>query len=297
MARGFGGFWNCDPLLPLAVRPGCVVAYAVDMAVTGGKPLSAYLRLCRDSHAGAYEFWGGVASPKTSSATFVRRLIAAEFKPVFQLGEVADTAGGRFSNQNDLEGVVYLDNFSEVTLLRPLLVVSDLSPILLPPARPGKSVDSKPRTIGNGQRRTGARQLEDRSAEPLPTVLYGLAGGPRTEPAALQRLTTPSDDVGAILIGEQADLFEFVSAHRGSTPQALRLVGADGASGLRGGEKPESEDLVIRFKGGERPGEYRATVRIVTQAMNAGTLSAGQPGEPPINLHFVDLPVSIQVGP
>ena len=112
----------------------------------------------------------------------------------------------------------------------------------------------------------------------------------------MQRLTSPCDDVGAVILSEQAELFEFVSEHRGATPQTLRLLGADGTSGLRGGPTPESESVVIRFRGADRPSEYRATLRIVTQAMNAGVLSAGQPGEPPINLHYLDIPLSVRVG-
>jgi sialate O-acetylesterase len=140
IARGFGGVWNCDPLLPLAVRPGCVAAYSVDMAVTGGKPLSAYMRLCQNANASGYQFWGGVPLPRTASATFVRRQIAAVFAPVFDLSG-PDTAGGLFSHQNHAEGAVFLDNFSEVTLLRPLLTVSDTGPVTLPPKRsPGQSV-------------------------------------------------------------------------------------------------------------------------------------------------------------
>jgi hypothetical protein len=54
---------------------------------------------------------------------------------------------------------------------------------------------------------------------------------------------------------------------------------------------------VVRFRGADRPGEYRATLRIVTQAMNAGVLSAGQPGEPPIHLHYLDIPLSVRVSP
>jgi hypothetical protein len=54
---------------------------------------------------------------------------------------------------------------------------------------------------------------------------------------------------------------------------------------------------VVRFRGADRPGEYRATLRIVTQAMNAGVLSAGQRGEPPINLHYLDIPLSVRVSP
>lgn len=295
IARGFGCVWNCDPLLPLAVRPGCVAAYSVDMAVTGGKPLSAYLRLCQSANASGYQFWGGVPLPRTASAVFVRRQIAAVFAPVFDLSG-PDTAGGLFSHQNNAEGAVFLDNFSEVTLLRPLLTVSDTGPITLAPAKPGQSVVSAPRTVTNGQWRTCPRQLDDAPAEPVPTVLYGLAGCPRTEPHHMQRLAAPCDDVGAVILGEQAELFEFLSEHRGAAPQTLRLLGADGASGLRGGPTAESESVVVRFRGADRSGEYRATLRIVTQAMNAGVLSAGQPGEPPIHSHYLDIPLGVRVG-
>jgi len=128
-------------------------------------------------------------------------------------------------------------------------------------------------------------------------VLYGLAGFSRSEPNHMQRLTAPCDDVGAVILGEQAELFEFVSEHQGTLPQTLRFLGADGTSGLRGGPTAESESVVIRFRGADRPGEYRATLRIVTQAMNAGLLSAGQPGEPPVNLHYLDIPLSVRVSP
>ena len=58
----------------------------------------------------------------------------------------------------------------------------------------------------------------------------------------------------------------------------------------------ESESVVVGFRGADRPGEYRATLRIVTQAMNAGVLSAGQLGEPPIHLHYLDIPLRVRVG-
>jgi len=304
MARGFGCFWNCDPLLPLVVRPGCVSAYSLDMAVTGGKPLSAYMRLCRHSNATGHEFWGGIPLPRTASATFVRRQIAGVFAPV-NLAALAGggpppynrsgTAGGLFAN-NGGEGAVFLDNFSDVTLLRPLLTVSDTAPITLPQAKPGQSVVSALRTITNGQRLTCPRQLDDAPAEPVSTVLYGLAGCPRMEPHHMQELTADDvGDVGAVILGEQAELFEFTGEHRGATPQALRFLGEDGKNGLRGGPAPESEPVVIRFRGADRPGEYLAKLRIVTQAMNAGVLSAGEPGEPPVNLHYLDIPISVRV--
>ena len=305
MARGFGCFWNCDPLLPLPIRPGCVSAYSFDMAVTGGKPLLAYMRLCRHSNATGHEFWGGVPLPRTASATFVRRQVASVFAPIHLAAlaggygglNASDSAGGIFANNSE-GGAVFLDNFSEVTLLRPLLTVSETGPITLPQVKPGQSAVSAPRTITNGQRRTCPRQLDDAPAEPVSTVLYGLAGCRRTEPHHMQELT--ADDaagVGAVILGEQAGLFEFTGEHRGATRQALRFLGADGKSGLRGGSAPESESVVMRFRGADRPGEYRAKLRIVTQAMNAGVLSAGQPGEPPINLHYLDIPISVRVSP
>jgi hypothetical protein len=101
--------------------------------------------------------------------------------------------------------------------------------------------------------------------------------------------------VGAVILGEQAELFEFTSEHRGTTPQTRRFLGADGTSGLRGGPTPESESVVIRFLGADRLGDYQATLRIVTQATNAGVLSAGQRGEPPIHLHYLDIPLSVRV--
>ena len=209
--------------------------------------------------------------PKTASATFVRRQIAAEFRPVFWHVE-PDGVYGRFANLNDGPGAIFLDNFSDVTLLRPLLALSDTGPIVLPAAKPGESVVSPLRTVSNGQRRTAPRQLDDRPAEQVATVLYGMAGVPRTEPAVRQRLTEPSDDVGAVLLGDQAGLFEFVNRRRGSASRSLHFRGAKGTSGLRGGQNPESTELVVRFKGSDRPGEYRTTVRIVTQAMNTGVL-------------------------
>jgi hypothetical protein len=264
------------------------------MAVSGGKPLSAYMRLCQKSDASGYQFWGGIPLPRTASASFVRRQIAAAFAPVFDLAD-PDTAGGLFSHQESAEGAVFLDDFSDVTLLRPRLEISDRGPIVLPETKVGQSAVSTPRTVTNGQRRVGLRQLDDARAESVPTILYGLANCPRREPCHMQRVVTPSDDIGAVILGKQAERFEFVSEHRGTTPQTLRFLGSDGVGGLHGGPAPESESLTIRFQGADRPGEYQATLRVVTQAMNASVLSAGHPGEPPVNLHYLDLPLRVRV--
>ena len=65
------------------------------------------------------------------------------------------------------------------------------------------------------------------------------------------------------------------------------LAQALGESGLIGGQS----DARVGVGGADR-----VALRIVTQAMNAGVLSAGQPGEPPVNLHYLDIPLSIRVG-
>ena len=75
----------------------------------------------------------------------------------------------------------------------------------------------------------------------------------------------------------------------------MKLIGPDGQPGLVGGQAPESEPLVVCFLGADKPGEYAATVRIVTQAGNAGILSSARPGEPPVNLYYVDVPIRAKV--
>jgi hypothetical protein len=51
----------------------------------------------------------------------------------------------------------------------------------------------------------------------------------------------------------------------------------------------------VRFRGSDRPGDFSATVRIVTQAGNVGRLSSGADGEPLPQLFYVDIPVSVAV--
>ncbi len=53
--------------------------------------------------------------------------------------------------------------------------------------------------------------------------------------------------------------------------------------------------LVIQFRGAIGPGEYRATLRIVTQARKAGMRSVALPGEPPISLRYLDIPIRVRV--
>lgn len=75
--------------------------------------------------------------------------------------------------------------------------------------------------------------------------------------------------------------------------KGVKLVGADGEPSLTGGKTPEEEILSVRFKGGNAPGIKSATLRIVTQAANLGCLSQGKTNEPPANLSYLDIPISV----
>ena len=77
----------------------------------------------------------------------------------------------------------------------------------------------------------------------------------------------------------------------------LKLVGADGLSGLIGGQAPESEELVVRLTGTAKPGDYAATLRIVTQAANIGRRSIDDAVEPPEAFYYLDIAVIAHVKP
>jgi hypothetical protein len=62
-----------------------------------------------------------------------------------------------------------------------------------------------------------------------------------------------------------------------------------------GGSNAEQETFTVRFKGAKASGKFSATLRIVTQATNLGTLSQGQKNEPPANLHYLDIPIHVSV--
>jgi sialate O-acetylesterase len=293
ITAGLGYAWNCDPIREHAVRPGCVVGYSVDIAAGAGEgPATGYMRLCQDSHAGGYQAWG-IPLISTAGQEFVRRHVAHRLSAEHVVP--GNSAGTLFGN-HDGRRPVYLDNLSVVTVLRPTLQLTDGSPIDLGTAGRGKRAESKPRAISNGQTRTLTQLLQDgEQAAAVATILYGLAGAAPNGWKHLQVMTEATDHVGAVLTGPSAERFEFVSEHRGATPRELKLIGPDGQPGLVGGQAPESEPLVVRFLGADQPGEYAATVRIVSQAGNVGVLSFARPGEPPVNLYYLEIPVRVKV--
>jgi len=300
IADGLGYTWNCEPVAELAVRPGCVAGYSVDVAVAKGAGEQAgYMRLCQNSSATGYRNWGGIPLITTRSETFVRRHVAHLFADWVRPGRYA---GALFANhltprRSKAEGALFLDNFSAVTILRPVAQISGTRPIDLGTVKPGQKRDAPVRTITNAQRCTLGRLLSDgQRPAAVATVLYGLAGMKRDGKGFVQRLTARTDHVGVILIGEQADKFALVGEHAAADGRSVKLIGQDGRGGLLGGPKPETERFVVRFVGSDASGRYRAIVRIVTQAGNVGVISTCRPGEPPFNLHYVDIPVAVVVG-
>ncbi len=186
-------------------------------------------------------------------------------------------------------GELFVDDFDGIHWLRARLGLSDANAIDLGVVAAGKTVDSAARTIFNAQPKVGMN--EDKL---IATILYG-AGHLRApaDPNIVWMQT--SDDVGAEILGDSAALFEFVTEHKGDSARSLKLIGADGKAGLVGGETPESEPLVLRFLGADKPGKYSATLRLCTTAGNLGTVSQGRPGEPMANLFYLDIPVTVTV--
>jgi hypothetical protein len=108
----------------------------------------------------------------------------------------------------------------------------------------------------------------------------------------MQNLIEPTDHVGVVLTGKDADKFELVGAN--ADGKSVKLIGNDKKPGLLGGENPESESFSVRLKNGVPPGGYQAAVRIVTQAVNTGVRSAGETNEPHLNLYYTDLLIQAQ---
>lgn len=295
VAGNSGYAWNSDPLHPNSVRAGNVVGYSVDAAVdVEGATTHGYMRLANDAYAGGSDMWG-IPIATVNSAKFLPLSMAQRISEAIQDG---GGMGGTWGNQvpGDGKATLYLDNFSPLTVLRPQLGLSSTEALNLGQVAANAEVRSNKMSITNSQKGTLTRQLNP--AEPktrVATVLYGVASFKADDKKFEQRISTPTDHVGAILTGSQAELFEFVTANPGNTPRELKLVGVDGKPGLVGGPEPESEEVVVRFKGAPQPGTYATTLRIVTQAANMGTHSLLKAGEPPYNLFYVDIPVSVTV--
>lgn len=209
--------WDSDITESNTFRPGTIFGYSVTLAAPDG-PATAYLRLCADSSAGAYQYWGGVIEVKVCSPKFVPFPVASRMTDRFDLNGVAGAGVGIHVANSGTTGTLYVDALSEVTVIRPKLSISDTAPI------------------------------------DLGTVRRGVANVKLTLEWGVGHAWDATDHVGAKILGGDAAHFEFVSEHRGSSPQELKLVGADKQGGLLGGPNPESEELVVKFTGSNEPG-------------------------------------------
>jgi len=293
----YGYDWNSDLFEPNHFRPGTVTGYAIDITAGPGSAMqTGYMRLCGHSTSGGSNYWGGIPTVTTSSTQFVTRQIANRMTTKFDLDGRGMGVGTLFANHSP-SGTLLLDNLSAITIIRPMLAVSDVRPIALGRVAVEQPIESKPRTIANGQVRT----LPDNRTDGQPptqvaTLLYGVVNLKASPQWGISHAWGETDHVGAVLVGGDADRFEFASPHQAGSPRELRLIGADGEGGLTGGPEPETEPLVVKFRGADKPGSYATTVRIVTQAGNTGIVSKGGDGAPLENLFSVDIPVTVDVG-
>jgi sialate O-acetylesterase len=291
----YGYDWNADLFEAARFRPGTLFGYSVDLAgAPGAGPPVGYMRLCCEEGNSGFGHWGGVPEIKTAGERFVTRRIAGRMMTKFDLNGNGTSVGAFFAN-NAQAGRLLLDNLSAISFIRPRLAVSDEAPLSLGRTGPGGTVESQPRWIANGQQLTLPDQRTDDDERQVATLLYGIATVKPSLQWSIAHVWGETDHVGAVILGKDAERFEFVSDHLGGSPRELRLVGPDGQGGLLGGANPEREPLVVRFRGSDDPGDYAATVRIVTQAGNLGRLSRGAEGEPLPQLFYVDIPVSVTV--
>ena len=299
IALGTGGYWNAPPLQNNSLRPGLLVTYTADIASSAeGAEARLYMNLCGDASGGGYQAWGGMQTATTTSTGFSTRRVVQRTtdKALDVVANLGANAGVRFINQSaDPATGVLIKKLSEVEILRPVLSLSSMEPIDFGTVAPGQTAEHEQLTVWNGQEEIRAQQLTSQAAAgPAATLLFGVASFQPDAMREEQRVVAPTDHIGAVILGPQADAFEFTGP-AAESPHALRFVGGDGAGGLAGGPEPERQSIPLRFKGSDKPGSYSAALRIVTQAGNVGTLSQGGAGEPPVNFYYVDIPLHAEV--
>ncbi len=289
--------WNANLLDPNRIRPGSILGYSVDLAgdasPTGTQ--KAYLSLGIDETQKGNAHLNGLVRVTLEDSAYVNRQIAMQVSYYFNT--VTDNHGrgsglGMHVANEQGSGLIYIDNFSDVTVCRPMLGISELSLIDLGHVAPGTaSAFSSSRSIFNAQT---ASLTDDRNSVSSPTEtvtkLYGTANiTPAFRANFWHVMDTSPDHVGAVLIGADADKFNFISSNASIDKKSLYL--ASSGNGLKGGTSPESVNWSVQFLGGTEFRTYNATVRIVTQAGNMGVRSTGQVGEPTKGFWYVDIPI------
>jgi sialate O-acetylesterase len=286
--------WNANPLSSKFIRPGSVVGFSFELAATPEGPARVYVRPANNHQAGGQEIWGPAVFVENDLEEFRKIHMARQIQSPRSDG---DSIGLLFALVEPKPGQpilpVRVRGLSRYRVLRPILQVSSAKPLDLGAIEVGTTAESKPLMISNGQKATFPQNL-NANTDPVevPTILHGLADLRSNVDGPVQSVLQPGDSVGAILLG---DGFELIGANVSADGQSLKFLGADGKPGLLGGSNAEQETFTVRFKGAKALGKFSATLRIVTQATNLGTLSQGQKNEPPANLHYLDIPIHVSV--
>jgi len=283
--------WNSNPLGSSFIRPGSVVGFSFELAATPEGPACLYVRPANNHQAGGLEIWGRPVFAENDLEEFRKIHIARQVHSPRSVGYSIGILFALVERQSFFPARVR--GLTRYHLLRPLLQVDSSRTIEFGVIDAGAAIESRPLTISNGQKATLPQNL-NANADPVevPTVLHGLADLRSNVDSSVQSVLQPGDSGGAILLG---DGFELVGRYVSADGKSMKLIGADGLPGLLGGPDAEQETFTVRFKGAKAPGKFSAVLRIVTQATNLGTLSQGEPQEPPVNLHYLDIPIHVSV--
>jgi len=274
--------WNGSLTGPDHIRPGSLVAFDFDVRLVAkdSDNVHAFLATAGASNQSMFENAGGFQ-------------VVGE--GTHRLRQVCRRKSNMLDAWNNVINLVIrtrtqtvIGNVSPLHVIRPQLGVSDQSPISFGPIEAGKTAESPERRIFNAQKAT----LMDHHGEPWKTILYGTARLTQDEKRAY---VYTSDQTGAMIIGEHADLFGLVGDRATEDGRAVKLIGDDEQPGLTGGDSPESEAFRVRFRGANDAGTYRAKLRIVTQAGRVGVESQGKEDEPMKGLWYLDIPLEAVV--
>lgn len=283
--------WNASLTGSVNPRPGTVYRFQFEAHKTGEK--ATKLRVCLvpmgTQGDNVFQSVGGLSIDSTTAQSFAHagiRNTSMDYAWDHRMGLRIFSEDPAAGNPPPAQ----VTDLSPLQFIRPELGLSDTSPISFGAVKAGQpSAVSPARRVFNSQTVTASAG----TATYVP-ILYGTAhvSAPADKPY-LQSI----DDVGVELVGEQAGLFELKGEHATPDGQGIKLLGTNGESGLLGGPQPEGESFSVRFRGSDKPGKYAATVRVVTQAGNVGTVSTGQAGMPLTHLFYVDIPVTAEVRP
>ena len=274
--------WNSDLSGPQNPRPGSIYSFAFDAELVGKKEASLDVLLGTNSSPNRYV--------NEDSGQFT---IANGKHTYTRVGRRKTGMNDAFRNWMTVVASARKDaivsNVTPIRFIRPQLGLSDDTGIDFGTLEKGKaSAPSASRRIFNAQTKT----LKDFKTE-WPTILYGVCKITLTDEK--RHYTQESDYAGIEITGEHAGLFEIVSPHATEAGKGLKLMGVDEKPGLVGGKESEFEEFQIRFRGSDMPGQYKAQMRVVTQAGGKGVISKGEEGEPTAGLYYLEMPLSAEV--